>query len=763
MTFTADVSANEFTIDDFTTTGTNINIIDIIKVAVDGLITDATIEFNFLTDNTAAADITIDAGKIGNADQTNDEAIIISIDKAPRVVSIGNSEALFNSDFSYTFTFSEAINGLDGSDFVITPADSGVTAQTVSFTDNKTATVTFTVADDIEIDDTFSINLPNNRYTDDGNNGNNETTGANAVLPLNIVIDTIAPRITSIDGETEFNNSEVGTEISYTLTFSEAINGLETGDFVITPADSGVSAQLVSFTDNKTATVTFTVTNAEIDTDFSITLPNNSYTDQAGNGNREITETEAVLPIEITIDTIAPTIISPVAGDYPVTTNPFTLTIDFSEELNLTNNTYAILTASDITLTNATITDPITVENSGGTGRVVIKAMIDDLSGDRPTITGGTYSDALGNEGESDYTFTIKSEVQETYWLTENDCEKFSFDGGDGSTDTPYQISNICQLQNIDDNTIDSLGYSGLLTKNYKLTQNIEASYTVAWNDGTGFNPIGYYNSDTDNAGFDGTFDGGGFTLSTLTIDRTTNYIGLLGYNGGTIKDITLDSVDITGNNFVGGLVGYNDVLGSIMNSNSDGSVVGTNSIGGLVGSNRYSIINSSFSGSIVGANSIGGLAGSNASLIMNSSASGSVKGKFSRVGGLVGFNHPGTIENSTSSGSVDGSSDVGGFVGWNTGTIEDSTSDGNVSGSGSNIGGFVGNYTDSFNFGRIENSSSSGSVGGTGSNIGGFVGVNTDGNYTNDTWCVVGGSSLLDSGNEGDIDEITEVDANCQ
>ena len=140
LRFTGDVSVDEFTIDDFTTTNTNIDIIDIITTAVDGIITNATIEFKINTpNNTANIDITIDTGAIGNADQTNDEPIVISIDRAPRVVSIPkNSQTEFSSDIissgiSYTFTFSEAINGLEVSDFVITPDNSGVSIQIYKF------------------------------------------------------------------------------------------------------------------------------------------------------------------------------------------------------------------------------------------------------------------------------------------------------------------------------------------------------------------------------------------------------------------------------------------------------------------------------------------------------------------------------------------------------------------------------------------------------------------------------------------------------
>ena len=177
-----------------------------------------------------------------------------------------------------------------------------------------------------------------------------------------------------------------------------------------------------------------------------------------------------------------------------MTTQSFNITIDFSEALNLDSTQAVILDKSNITLTNATINES-TIDNNGsdGKGRVVIEATITDLVGDQPTITisGDSYSDTLGNTGESDYVLTIPLT---SIWLTAGTCENFSFDGtGDGSSGNPYQIFNICQLQNIaaDDITAGGETYTNLLTQDYILIADIDASYTRNWDSGKGFNPIG--------------------------------------------------------------------------------------------------------------------------------------------------------------------------------------------------------------------------------------------------------------------------------
>ena len=748
LTFNREIEANTLLVSDLVPTNTNFQVVSITPSSETAAT--FTVTVNIPENDTAKADFTIAVGGVGVGSQINNEPIVISIDRAPRVVSIPeNSQTEFSSDIissgiSYTFTFSEAINGLEGSDFVITPANSGVSIQSTSFNDGITeATVTFTVSAGAA--DDFLIDLPDGSYTDDGGNQNRETT---AELPLNITIDTIAPRVVSINdsSKTEFNKDDLGnsSEFSYTFTFSETINDLSGDDFEIIQVGNPISVPTVSLND-KIATVTFAVA-ANTEGDFSISLKANSYTDQLGNQNSE----EEALP-EITIDNMPPTITSPSAGNYPVPTQPFDITIDFSEELNLTDNNNPVLNESDITLTNATST--ITIENSGGKGRVKIDLEL-DLSKTQATITinGSDYSDALGNIGDN-YTLTIDTETLVSGWLSsESDCQNFSFDGGDGSAGNPYQISNICQLQNIAANTITAGGvaYTNLLAadKSYILIEDIDATYTAEWDSeaGLGFNPIGNNNSN-----FNGTFDGKGFTLSNLIIDRTTDYIGLFGYNTGTIKDITLDSVDITGNDHVGGLVGRNDGtnsnVGTIENSNSSGSISGNFSVGGLVGSTIFSssIENSTSSANVKGTNNnVGGLVGNTIfSSIENSTSSGSVSG-IGNVGGFIGFNDSGTITDSTSYGNVEGDENVGGFVGDYKHTtnspankIANSTSYGDVVGKGGNNDGNIGGFVGQNQGGTIENSLSSGSVQGNLTvAVGGFVGANISGTYTNDTWC---------------------------
>lgn len=93
--------------------------------------------------------------------------------------------------------------------------------------------------------------------------------------------------------------------------------------------------------------------------------------------------------------------------------------------------------------------------------------------------------------------------------------------------------------------------------------------------------PIG-----NDSNRYTGTFDGAGHTISGLQVsggaDRGT-YIGLFGYvDGGTVENLNLAGVYISGLNFVGGVVGRNK--GTITGCMVSGRVSGSDWVGGVVG-----------------------------------------------------------------------------------------------------------------------------------------------------------------------------------
>jgi hypothetical protein len=88
-------------------------------------------------------------------------------------------------------------------------------------------------------------------------------------------------------------------------------------------------------------------------------------------------------------------------------------------------------------------------------------------------------------------------------------------------------------------------------------------------------------------------FNGNGYTISNLSINRPTeSNIGLFGYSTGHIFNVGLINANINGADYVGGLVGKASG-GTITNSYSTGQVIGDSYVGGLVGLLNSVILNS--------------------------------------------------------------------------------------------------------------------------------------------------------------------------
>ena len=329
--------------------------------------------------------------------------------------------------------------------------------------------------------------------------------------------------------------------------------------------------------------------------------------------------------------------------------------------------------------------------------------------------------------------------------------------GGDGSSGTPYQIADIYGLQGLNSSTLLTFGVDA------ELVNNIDASGTATWNGGAGFVPIG--NGTT---GFTGTFNGQDFTISGLTINTpSATDVGLFGVidSEGTVENVGVTNVQISGSVSVGGLAGNN--LGAISNAFTTGTVtagVEGTSVGGLVGLNG--VIGGGGGGTITDAYSLaavstgsasfptGGLVGDNGGSISNSYSAGTVTaGSGSQeVGGLVGLSF-GPITNAYSTGTVSagGGDAVGGLVGNNAGTITDSYSSGAVTG-GDNVGGLVGydgGGTVNGSFWDTTTSGQGNSIGGTGETTSALLSLTTYtgagwniGNSLGDTWVIFNGQT---------------------
>ena len=95
---------------------------------------------------------------------------------------------------------------------------------------------------------------------------------------------------------------------------------------------------------------------------------------------------------------------------------------------------------------------------------------------------------------------------------------------------------------------------------------------------------------------FWGTLDGQGHKIRDLFISRPDEMnVGLFGFvdQGATIENIGVVTATVTGDSYVGGLVGNS--YGTVSNSSCTGSVTGNSHVGGLVGWNEYGTVSDSF------------------------------------------------------------------------------------------------------------------------------------------------------------------------
>ena len=198
---------------------------------------------------------------------------------------------------------------------------------------------------------------------------------------------------------------------------------------------------------------------------------------------------------------------------------------------------------------------------------------------------------------------------------------------------------------------------------------------------GKGWTPIG---TSFDNS-YKGTFDGGGHTITGLTVTTNDQFVGLFGYlnRAGTVKNVVMEGIQITSNHMfgcTGGVVGYS--WGTIENCSVSGSISGTDCVGGVVGSQKAgSIIGCCTSATVKGTHYVGGVAGEKWGTMTACYATGNVTLEIASQknlsgGGVVGLNGGSRVlacyatGNVTSTGSSTGNVHIGGLLGDNYTTV---------------------------------------------------------------------------------------------
>ena len=306
---------------------------------------------------------------------------------------------------------------------------------------------------------------------------------------------------------------------------------------------------------------------------------------------------------------------------------------------------------------------------------------------------------------------------------------------GEGSAENPYRIQSLDQLNSIR-NPI-------FMSKHFIQMNDIIASETATWNDGSGFTPIGF----NDIIPFTGVYDGKGYQISGLTIDISDDVFygnvaaGLFGYTkSATIRNLMLNDVSIRISTNavipVGAAVGMAGEGTEINNVHAEGTVTGKEYTGGLIGViDNGTVIGSSANVTVQGHINTGGLIGYAFVINVNASSAGgnaTVQGH-DNTGGLIGYANGTSVNASYATVQVTGNQQVGGLIGRheNAKKVHFSHATGAVSGE-INVGGLIGA---SFNTAEaVAWSYATGDVQGS-SNIGGLIGAFSGNSSVGEVW----------------------------
>ena len=238
-----------------------------------------------------------------------------------------------------------------------------------------------------------------------------------------------------------------------------------------------------------------------------------------------------------------------------------------------------------------------------------------------------------------------------------------------------------------DGKTYEVYNANGLLEWNEAARNDLSINCTlIADIDLTGkeWTPIGS-NINYVYTGYTGTFDGQGHTISGLTINQARFAVGLIGCidKGGTVKNVQLKDVNISGESEVGAIAGAS--LGTVIGCSVEGgSVTASLTVaGGVVGYSRSlgtgehgDIIGCSSSATVQGESSVGGVLGviTDGFITACYSTSDVVATRTeyaAKAGGAVGNSTTGTITACYhASGTITGQGNIGGAIGQNTGGV---------------------------------------------------------------------------------------------
>ena len=302
------------------------------------------------------------------------------IDRGTPTITVSAGAATSNATpIIFTMTTSEAVSGLNASALTIGNGTAGVvTAQ---------STTVFTVGVTPTGQGAVTCELAAGSITDAAGNSN---LASNVVT---VTYDSLAPTVVSlVNAGTSPNNTATAT---YTITLSEAVNGVDTADFTL--VSSGLTgASITAVTPIGLGIYTLTVATGSGSGSLRLDLTNDgSITDLAGNALAGVALNQSVTGESVIIDQGVPTItVSAVGAASGVSPIVFTMTTSEAvtglnaSALTIGNGTAGVVTAQSTTVFTVAVTPT-------GQGAVTCQ------------LAAGSVTDAAGNSNLASNMVTV--------------------------------------------------------------------------------------------------------------------------------------------------------------------------------------------------------------------------------------------------------------------------------------------------------------------------------------------------------------------
>jgi hypothetical protein len=326
-----------------------------------------TADFTPTANSTTAASINVAANTFTDAAGNQNSAatpLNLTVDTlAPSVViTSSDSDLIIGETATLTFTLSEAATDFTSADVAVSGGTlSNFSGSGMVYTADFTPTANSTTA--------ASINVAANTFTDvDGNN--------NPAATLSLSVDTVVPTIVITSSDSNLIGGETAT---LTFTLSEATTNF-------TSADVSVSGGVLSnFSGSGTTyTADFTPTTNST-TAATINVAANTFTDAAGNNNSAATQ------LNLSVDTIAPSIVITSNDSSLITGETATLTFTLSEAA--TN-----FTSSDVAVTGGVLSN---FSGSGTTYTADFTPTANSSTAATINVAANTFTDVAGNQNSA--------------------------------------------------------------------------------------------------------------------------------------------------------------------------------------------------------------------------------------------------------------------------------------------------------------------------------------------------------------------------